>query len=146
MDSNSPRRKREARFVEIAIEAGVSLSTVNRVLNENGSVSEAARTKVITAAKKLGIKRTLPNIYHGLVHIDVVITQSTEPFIRRIFNALQRVVQMMDKRVVVHRMLVADNEKAIVEMLSREKHRRMAIITMIPESPGVSVALQRLID
>lgn len=145
-DSSSPRRKREARFVEIAAEAGVSLSTVNRVLNEHGSASQAARSKVIEAARRLGIKRILPDLQHGLVHIDVVITQSTEPFIKRIFNAVQRMVQMMDKRVVVHRMLVADDEKAIVQVLSRQKHRRMAIITMIPESPGVSVALQRLID
>ena len=48
------RRKRSPRFVEIAAEAGVSPSTVDRVLNERGSASEKARRRVIAAAHKLG--------------------------------------------------------------------------------------------
>lgn len=142
----APRRKRDARFIEIAAQAGVSISTVNRVLNEHGSVSEAARLRVLEAAKILGIKRLLPDAQHGLTHIDVIITQSTAPFVQRIFAAVQRVVQMLDRRIVVHRMLVADDEKAILEVLNRQQHRRKAIITMIRESNEISLALQRLID
>lgn len=140
------RRKREPRFDEIALEAGVSLSTVNRVLNEHGSASESARNKVIAAARKLGIKRILPDAHHGLIHIDVVITQSSEPFSNRLFAAVHRVAQMLDRRVVVHRLLVKDEEGAILGILRREKHRRKVIITMIPESDPVSEALQQLVD
>lgn len=142
----SKRRKREPRFDEIALEAGVSLSTVNRVLNEHGSASESARNKVIAAARKLGIKRILPDAYHGLIHIDVVITQSSEPFSKRLFAAVHRVAQMLDRRVVVHRLLVKDEEGAIINSLRSEKHRRTVIITMIPESGRVSETLQKLID
>jgi transcriptional regulator with XRE-family HTH domain len=45
------RRKRTARFIEIAELAGVSASTVDRVLNERGSVSAAARERVVAAAR-----------------------------------------------------------------------------------------------
>ena len=47
----APRRKRSARFVEIAAVAGVSETTVNRVLNERGSVSPETRARVIAAAR-----------------------------------------------------------------------------------------------
>src|ERR1700722_4768731 len=67
------RRKRSARFVEIAVEAGVSASTVDRVLNERGSASDKARRKVIAAARRLGIPRILPSAAHELIHIDVLL-------------------------------------------------------------------------
>lgn len=44
---SGPRwRKRTARFDEIAALAGVSTTTVDRVLNERGSVSAHARERV----------------------------------------------------------------------------------------------------
>ena len=64
------RRKRSARFVEIAVEAGVSASTVDRVLNERGSASDKVRRKVIAAAQRLGVPRILPSTAHELIHID----------------------------------------------------------------------------
>ncbi|HLX00788.1 MAG TPA: LacI family DNA-binding transcriptional regulator, partial [Trinickia sp.] len=65
-------RKRSARFEEIAAEAGVSVATVDRVLNERGSVSAATRARVVAAAKRLAVPRILPDTRHGLVHIDVL--------------------------------------------------------------------------
>jgi len=59
MPDTLARRKRSARFAEIASAAGVSLSTVDRVLNERGSVSEKARRLVVDAARRLGVPRTL---------------------------------------------------------------------------------------
>jgi hypothetical protein len=47
------RRKRSANFAEIAKLAGVSASTVDRVLNERGSVSTAARERVVAAVREL---------------------------------------------------------------------------------------------
>ncbi|WP_241025600.1 LacI family DNA-binding transcriptional regulator, partial [Burkholderia sp. Ac-20384] len=47
---SGPRwRKRTARFDEIAALAGVSTTTVDRVLNERGSVSAQARERVVAA-------------------------------------------------------------------------------------------------
>jgi LacI family transcriptional regulator len=62
-----PRRKKSARFVEIAAAAGVSTATVNRVLNESGSVSAPTRAKVVAAAKRLGVPRVLPDPRDGLM-------------------------------------------------------------------------------
>ena len=73
------RRKRSARFIEIAVEAGVSPSTVDRVLNERGSASEKARHKVIAAAQSLGVPRILPSARHELIHIDVMLPDNRTP-------------------------------------------------------------------
>ena len=74
------RRKRTARFIEIAELAGVSASTVDRVLNERGSVSAAARERVVAAARELALPRLLPETRHGLIHVDVFLPESDAPF------------------------------------------------------------------
>ncbi|WP_325090486.1 LacI family DNA-binding transcriptional regulator, partial [Burkholderia contaminans] len=60
-------RKRTARFNEIAALAGVSTTTVDRVLNERGSVSAQARERVVAAARLFGVPRQLPDTRHGLI-------------------------------------------------------------------------------
>ena len=44
---------------DVAVEAGVSVATVSRVLNQNGYVSEAAEKSVRSAIERLGY---VPNI------------------------------------------------------------------------------------
>ena len=52
---NPRRKKKTARFTEIAALAGVSVATVDRVLNERDTASAKAREKVVQAARQLGI-------------------------------------------------------------------------------------------
>lgn len=66
-------RKRGPRFDEIAVAAGVSVATVDRVLNERGSVSSTARERVVAAARQLGVGRILPELHHKLVRIDLLL-------------------------------------------------------------------------
>lgn len=140
------RRKRDARFIEIAEEAGVSESTVNRVLNERGSVSEAARLRVIEAARKLSVKRLLPDVLHGLTHIDILISLDDTPLLKRISAALTRVIQMLDKRTIVHRIVVPDVEHKILNAIQAERHKRNGLIVMTRSSDKVIKALQHLIE
>src|SRR5258707_768034 len=72
-----PRRKRTARFIEIAEAAGVSSATVDRVLNERGSVSAATRARVVAAARQLAVPRVLPDTHHGLMHMEVLLPQNS---------------------------------------------------------------------
>ena len=100
-DATPPRRKRTARFIEIAEAAGVSLATVDRVLNERGSVSAATRACVVAAARQLAVPRILPDTRHGLIHVDVLLPQNSTPFFGRLNLALQRSMQMLDKRQAI---------------------------------------------
>jgi LacI family transcriptional regulator len=137
------RRKRSARFIEIAQLAGVSASTVDRVLNERGSVSDAARKRVVTAARELAVPRVLPETRHGLIHVDVLLPDSQAPFFKRLNQALQRAMQMLDRRVVVHRMaLSAADDDAITTAIAQPRRRRAALIITTHDTAPVREALK----
>jgi LacI family transcriptional regulator, galactose operon repressor len=135
------RRKRGARFVEIAAEAGVSPATVNRVLNERGSVSESARARVIAAARRLDVRRVLPDARHGLIHIDVLLSHGDTPFFRRLEAALQRSAQMLDKRIILHRATVPESDAAVVDAILRSRYKRSGLIVTTRDTALVRDAL-----
>ncbi|WP_201319756.1 LacI family DNA-binding transcriptional regulator, partial [Burkholderia sp. E168m30] len=136
---SGPRwRKRTARFDEIAALAGVSTTTVDRVLNERGSVSAQARERVVAAARQLGVPRQLPDTRHGLIHVDVLLPDTDAPFFRRLQQALQRSLQMLDRRVVVHRTILpaADDARAAA-LIERPAYRRAALIVTAHDTARV---------
>ena len=141
------RRKRSPRFVEIAVEAGVSPSTVDRVLNERGSVSDHARHKVIAAAQRLRIPRLLPNAAHELIHIDVLLPDSRTPFFLRLRSAFKSAYPILDKRIVVHRRIVCQtDETSLVEAIMKPPYRRQGLIIAAPDTRSVRRALEEASD
>ena len=144
--TSPPRRKRSARFIEIAQAANVSTATVNRVLNERGSVAAETRARVVAAAKRLGVPRQLPDLRHGLTRLDVILARSPTPYFRRIELALQRSVQMLDRRIVVHRhVLPEDDDAAIAHAITHPPQRRDGLIIAARDTPPVREALRTLI-
>lgn len=144
---NPKRRKKTARFTEIAELAGVSVATVDRVLNERDTASVKTREKVVQAARQLGIPRVLPDTQHGLVHIDIVLPDNPSPFFRRLNQAMQRGVAMLDKRLVVHRVTTPEeDEAALVRAIGPRRYRRQALIVSAPDTPAVRAALQAARD
>lgn len=140
------RKKKTARFVEIAVEAGVSPSTVDRVLNQRGSVSPATTAKVIAAARQLGIPRLLPDTKHGLKRLDIVLPDNTTPFFCRLNLAFQRAVQMLDKRIVVKRLILPEHdEDAIIRAILQPPYKRQGLIVTVPDTLRVRAALERVI-
>jgi LacI family transcriptional regulator len=145
-DSASTRRKRSARFTDIAAAAHVSTATVNRVLNEHGGVSAATTARVIAAARQLGVPRVLPDTRHGLTRFDVVLARSSTPYFRRLDLALTRSAQMLDRRILVHRHRVeATNAAQLDELLARPRHRRDGLIVALHDTPPVRAALRQQI-
>jgi LacI family transcriptional regulator len=140
------RRKRGARFVEIAQEAGVSVATVNRVLNELGSVAPGTRARVVAAAKALGVPRALPDLRHGLTRFDVILARSTTPFFRRLELGLARAASLLDRRIVVHRQLIdEDDDEAIARAILRPAPRRDGLVVAVHDTPRVREALRAAI-
>ena len=141
---NPNRRKKTARFEEIAALAGVSVSTVDRVLNERDTASVRTREKVVQAARQLGVPRVLPETHHGLIHIDILLPDSRTPFFQRLSLALQRGMAMLDKRLVVHRLWTPEqDEAALVRAIGPRRYRRQALIVAAPDTPAVRGALQQ---
>jgi LacI family transcriptional regulator len=140
------RRKRSPRFLEIADAAGVSPSTVDRVLNERGSVSAATRAKVVAAARELGVPRVLPDTRHGLLHLDFLLPENDSPFFHRLHRALQRSIQMLDKRVVVHRQILPPGDDALItRAMLTPRYRRHGLAVVTRETEPVREALRQVI-
>lgn len=141
---NPSRRKKTARFAEIAALAGVSVATVDRVLNERDTASVKTREKVVQAARQLGVPRVLPETRHGLVHLDIVLPDNPSPFFQRLNQAMQRGVAMLDKRLVVHRVTTPEeDEAALVHALGPRRYKRQALVVSAPDTPAVRKALQQ---
>ena len=139
---NPKRRKKTARFAEIAAMAGVSIATVDRVLNERDTASVKAREKVVQAARLLGIPRVLPETQHGLIHIDIVLPDNPSPFFKRLGLALRRGVAMLDKRLITHYTTTPEeDEAALVRAIGPRRYARKALIVAAPDTPQVRQAL-----
>lgn len=144
----STRRKRSARFSDIAAEAGVSETTVNRVLNERGSVSAATRARVVAAARRLGVPRLLPEPRRGLTRFDVILAGSGTPYFQRLNLAFQRAMHMLDKKVVIHRTLVAEGDgqdERIARAILSPRQKRHGLIVAVHDSITVRAALRQVI-
>jgi LacI family transcriptional regulator len=141
------RRKRAPRFKEIAEEAGVSEATVDRVLNERGSVSSQARQRVVEAALKLGVQRILPDTRHGIVHFDVLMPINHTPFFKRLDQSLQRAIAMLDQRIIFHRVRIKGNDDAAyARAILHPPYKRSGLIVVSASAPRTAAALRKVID
>lgn len=142
-----PRRKRTPRFQEIAAEAGVSAATVDRVLNERGSVSDKARAKVIAAASKLGIPRILPSMEHKLVHFDLLLPDSRTPFYYRFRKSFEESARFLDKRFILHRRVIReDREDLLTRAMLEPSYPRQGLIVAIPDTPSIRETLRIVLE
>ncbi|SDO27620.1 transcriptional regulator, LacI family [Rhodoferax sp. OV413] len=140
-----PRKKSSARFIDIAALAQVSPATVNRVLNDRGSVSATTREKVVRAAQQLAVPRLMPEVHRGLTRIDVVLARSQTPFFQRMDLALQRFMQLLDRRIVVHRHSFApgDDERT-ADFIRRPPHPRHGLLLAVHDTPVLRAAVQQV--
>lgn len=84
-------RKTTAR--DVARAAGVSASTVDRVLNDRGGVAEAKEQAVLRAARRLGLDRALNQRAARTLRIAVLTQPPSNPYhaaVQRCFDAANR--------------------------------------------------------
>ncbi|MFK3816031.1 LacI family DNA-binding transcriptional regulator [Pseudomonas sp. NPDC089407] len=134
---------RRQRMADVAERAGVSLSTVDRVLNERGSVSDAKRRKVLQAAQALGLKRLLPSAVHGLLRFDLVLVDSTTDHFKRLAAAFARQAQMHRSRLVLQRHTWQERApQQLPELINHPKVPRQGLIVVAQDTPQVREALR----
>ncbi|MEE8702897.1 LacI family DNA-binding transcriptional regulator [Bifidobacterium crudilactis] len=108
---------------DVAKKAGVALSTVSLVVNENGYVSDQMRERVESAMKELDYvpNELARNLYHGRSHIiGVIVPTIQHPF----FSTLTAYLQQVFARHGLYTMLcstfdVGEGEAPYVDMLRR---------------------------
>lgn len=139
------RSRRNPRIPEIAAVAGVSASTVDRVLNERGGVSVALQRRVVEAARQLRTRRLLPDVRQGLLRLDVVIPDAKVPFYIRLDRALQHYAQLIGARASVHRSFWSDDDEAgLLRFLQRPPHPRSGLLLMVRDVPRIRSCVRRL--
>lgn len=143
MDSD----KRKKGLLSVADLAGVSLSTVDRVLNERGSVSDFKRRKVLHAARALGINRLLPSPVHGLLRFDLLMVDSETDHYRRLTAAFSRQAQMLRSRLVLQCQTWHEHSpQQLLDFIGNPRTARQGLIVVAHDTPQIRAALQAQMD
>jgi LacI family transcriptional regulator, galactose operon repressor len=129
-------------FSEIARRAGVGTATVERVLNGRGGVRPATAEKVVAAARALDFPRRLPEPYHGLLRIEVILVRPETTFFSRLSRGFERIAATLDRSVSVHRTFLDEHDPAaIAERIRAPEPRRAGLILAVPDYPEIRRAL-----
>ena len=95
-----------ARLAQVAQLAGVGIATVDRVLNERGSVSPETTRKVVDAARQLKLGRSLPVAYRRGLRLEVIMARSDLPLFHRLNRAFVDAASTLDRSVIVQRSFI----------------------------------------
>lgn len=129
-------------MTDVAERAGVSLSTVDRVLNERGSVSDAKRRKVLDAARVLGLRRLLPSAVHGLLRVDLLMVDSPTDHYRRLGEAFERQARMHRSRLVLQKHIWQEKHpEQLLALIEQPRLRRQGLVVVAQDTPQIRDAL-----
>ena len=97
--------KQEANIYEIAKEAGVSIATVSRVMNQSASVSEKSTRKVMEAVRKLNyvpnsMARSLSTSVS--MSVGVVVPDISNPFFSMLLKGVTAVAEEKGYQVLLY--------------------------------------------
>jgi len=93
--------KRKPTLEDVAKAAGVSLSTVDRVLNGRGQVAAESERRVLEWAKKMQIDRALDRVPRRLLRIAVLMQRPVNPFYRDLAQGFRAAQQAYARQRVI---------------------------------------------
>ena len=131
---------------QIAEASGVSLSTVDRVMNRRGGVSPEKEAKVLEWASKLNVDRVLFRSYLPMLRVAVLMQSSKNPFYRGLHDAFAELsTAMAEMRIhcVVHH-LNLNNFRAAVKQIREVATSCDALIVVSPNDPELASALRQV--
>jgi LacI family transcriptional regulator len=134
-------------LLKVAELAGVSLSTVDRVLNGRGRVSDVKRRKVLTVARALGIRPGLPAPYTGPMIVDVLLSDSATDHFKRLQAAFERQAQRLGAHLTLrHQRWAESAPQQLLDALRKPRSRRHGMIVIAPDTPAVHEALNAIVQ
>lgn len=93
--------------------ASVSVSTVDRVLNERGGVTPIKSRRVLEAAHSLGFGRTLPELWHATRRIEVILPRNATPFWYSLDSAFIKQAAALPRHYVLQRTHLRENDLSL---------------------------------
>ncbi len=146
----------------IAKQAGVSIATVDRVLNQRGSVTEEKSRRVVEAAIALGFGKKLPELWHAHKRIELILPKNATPFWASLETAFLKHAASLPRHFILQRTHLKENDpevwkKAILQpaaprsaliiaadggaemapILSQVMARGETVVTLTTEVPGL---------
>ncbi|WP_158783588.1 HTH-type transcriptional regulator GalS [Pantoea sp. BAV 3049] len=116
---------------DVAREAGVSVATVSRVLNNSSAVTPETRDMVLSIVDSLGYR---PNANAQALAsqvsdtIGVVVMDVSDPFFGALVKAVDTVAQRMQKHVLINNSYhQADKERHAIEVLIRQRCNALVV-------------------
>ncbi|WP_196053641.1 LacI family DNA-binding transcriptional regulator [Paracoccus lichenicola] len=113
-------KRSRATLADVAKKAGVSLATVDRVLNERGLYSAATQDRVLAAARSLGLRRILPARHLKNLHVEVILTRPDLPLNQRFGDEFEALNQLTGKLVTIHRSFLRNDDPLLLARRIRE--------------------------
>ncbi|KGT92148.1 LacI family DNA-binding transcriptional regulator [Enterobacter cancerogenus] len=131
---------------QIAAAAGVSLSTVDRVMNRRGGVSPAREAKVLEWANKLNVDRVLFRGYLPMLRVAILMQSPKNPFYRGLRNAFADIgATLSDMRLncFIH-YLDLTKPQGTIKQIHQIASVNDAMIVVCPNDPDVAEALRQI--
>lgn len=128
--------KQEANIYEIAKEAGVSIATVSRVMNNSAFVSEKSTRRVMEAVQKLNyVPNSMARSLSTSVStsIGVVVPDINNPFFSKILKGVTEVADEKGYQVILYSTDESEAREQKVLQTMREHRLRGIIITPVSE-------------
>ncbi|MCB9992122.1 MAG: LacI family DNA-binding transcriptional regulator [Hyphomicrobiaceae bacterium] len=133
-------------LADVAREAGVSLTTVDRVINRRGSVRPETEQAVLDVARRIGLDRSLNLVPVSLLRFNLVMHQSRAGFFRKMQRSLRLAQNKFRHLNVVLNTFWFDLDKQEGPGLAIERAARHChgLIYVGPDHPEAVDALQRV--
>ncbi len=136
---------RKPTIQDVAALAGVSMATVDRVLNRRGGVRPDREQRVLSAARRLKIDRHLGQGYTHRLRVAVLIQSPANPFhaaLGQAFSAINRASLDLNMQFLVHHLDPnrADRIPGLIDRLARQHD---GLVVASPADAEIAAALRR---
>ena len=138
----------KSRLRDVATAAGVSLATVDRVVNDRGGVRPATAERIYSAARRLDYPRILPDRYRPTLRFDIVVQDSATPFhqaLGRAFMQLGRTYQRQGVGCYQHSLREL-NPQHIAAKIEEVAEQSNGLAVSVLEHPEVRYAARTAIN
>lgn len=135
---------RKATMSDVAREAGVSVSTVDRVLNGRGGVAPAKANRILSAARRLRLDRALSYRPSRIRRVAVLIQAPANPFhaaLRQGIDLASKIHSDLNLQFLVHH--IDPNDPArIAHVVRAQSSRCDGLIITSPDEARIAAALR----
>lgn len=134
------------RLEDVAQAAGVSLATVDRVVNRRGGVSGEKEAAILAAARRLGLDRRLALRPRTIKRVAVLIQPPANPFHAQLREGIEQARAIFRDLTLQMQVIHIDPARPdrIAARIADAGRTADGLILTVPASPGIRAAIRAL--